>query len=100
MYKTITNDELQQKRENEALNILDVREANEYTEFHIPGAENLPLSEIEQEFEKLDKNKHYHVHCKGGKRSVKACDFLTEKGFNLTNIEGGINAWKGEVTRG
>jgi len=97
MYKTISIDELQEKYKNENLNILDVREEDEYEEAHIPGATNIPLSNIDQELTKLDKDKEYVVHCQAGSRSKKASDILEEQGYQVTNVSGGMKDWDGEV---
>ena len=82
---------------SEKLTILDVREIHEYAAGHIPSAKNFPLSTLGIEFTRLDKNKKYYVICQAGGRSAKAYDFLETQGFDVTNIEGGMNNWPGET---
>ena len=82
---------------SEKLTILDVREIHEYTAGHIPSAENFPLSTLGSDFTKLDKDQKYYVICQAGGRSAKAYDFLDAQGFNVINIEGGMNNWPGET---
>ena len=82
---------------SEKLTILDVREIHEYAAGHIPSAENCPLSTLEEDFSKLDKDQKYYVICQAGGRSAKAYDFLDAQGFNVINIEGGMNNWPGET---
>ena len=78
------------------LTILDVREIHEYAAGHIPSAENFPLSTLGSDFTKLDKDQKYYVICQAGGRSAKAYDFLDAQGFDVINIEGGMNNWPGE----
>ena len=76
--------------------LIDCREQNEWDQGHIPGAKLLPLSTLEEGSKTLeDKKSHSLVlQCRSGKRSLRACQFLSEKGFeNLHNLEGGILAW-------
>ena len=82
---------------SEKLTIIDVREIHEYAAGHIPSAENFPLSTLGSDFTKLDKNQKYYVICQAGGRSAKAYDFLDAQGFNVINIEGGMNNWPGET---
>ena len=79
------------------LTILDVREIHEYAAGHIPSAENFPLSTLGADFSKLDKDQKYYVICQAGGRSAKAYDFLDAQGFDVINIEGGMNNWPGET---
>ena len=81
----------------EKLTIIDVREIHEYAAGHIPSAENFPLSTLGVDFSKLDKDQKYYVICQAGGRSAKACDFLDAQGFDVINIEGGMNNWPGET---
>ena len=82
---------------SEKLTILDVREIHEYEAGHIPSAQNFPLSTLGLDFSKLDKNQKYYVICQAGGRSAKAYDFLEVQGFNVINVEGGMNNWPGET---
>ena len=82
---------------SEKLTILDVREIHEYNAGHIPSAENFPLSTLGSDFSKLDKDQKYYVICQAGGRSAKAYDFLDAQGFDVINIEGGMNNWPGET---
>lgn len=82
---------------SEKLTILDVREIHEYAAGHIPSAENFPLSTLGSDFSKLDKDQKYYVICQAGGRSAKAYEFLDVQGFNVINVEGGMNNWPGET---
>lgn len=86
--------EFQALHQKEDLTILDVREVEEFQAGHIEGAVNAPLSTLDKGYERLDASKRYYVICQGGMRSERACQFLETKGFNVVNIEGGMNQWK------
>lgn len=79
--------------------VLDVRTPQEFDEGHLKGALLLDVKDSEA-FDKgiatLDKNKHYYVYCRSGRRSMKACEIMKKKGFSVTNLDGGIIAWEKE----
>ena len=80
--------------QKEDITILDVREVDEFQAGHIDGALNAPLSKLENGYKQLDSSKRYYVICQGGMRSERACQFLETKGFDVINVEGGMNQWK------
>ena len=86
--------EFQVLNQKKDITILDVREVNEFQAGHIEGALNEPLSTLEKEYKQLDASKRYYVICQGGMRSERACQFLETKGFDVVNVEGGMNQWK------
>ena len=80
---------------NSLSTILDVRKTSEFQQGHlaIENLINIPLDQLSENLENLDKNKAFAIHCAGGYRSVIAASILLNNGFtNITNIEGGINA--------
>ncbi len=96
--KNISVEELKAKLdEGEKINLIDVREPEEYKEFNI-GGKLVPLGKIQSmQVDELDdlKNEELIVHCRSGKRSVTACLFLESMGFtNTVNVEGGVLAWQ------
>ena len=75
--------------------VLDVRKESEYDRERLNNAVNLPLSQLEQKAEDLDKEKTYMVHCAGGYRSMIASSLLKKHGFrNVLNIHGGFDEMK------
>ena len=96
--KTITADEVIQLLDaNEDLHVIDVREDFEVENGMIPGATNIPLGDIPARAAELDQSKSYIVVCKGGVRSANACEYLAQQGFDVTNLEGGMMAYDGEL---
>lgn len=80
--------------------LLDVREPNEYEIANIKGATLLPLSQLPNRVQELEKykGKQIVVHCKSGVRSMKAINFLKQQGYtNLVNVAGGILGWSDQV---
>jgi len=78
----------------EQIILLDVRTEEEYSAEYIPGAINIPLSDLESRIDELDSSKAIIVYCKSGGRSRTASETLAQRGFIVYNMEGGINAWK------
>ena len=90
--KEISFDEFYQLYQNEQLSLVDVREVEEFEAFHLEGARNFPLSQLTDAFEQLDKDNLYYVICKSGMRSARACQFLAEQGYEVINVQGGMDA--------
>lgn len=88
----------QQTVENDPLAvIIDARTPGEYAEGHIQGAILMDVNnpvEFEKDVAKLDKNKHYYIYCRSGKRSLVAAHRLHNSGFKVFNMKGGILAWQ------
>jgi len=77
--------------------VLDVRTEEEYKEVHIKDAHLIPIQELEQNINKIPKDKKVIVHCASGKRSARACETLKDKGLKeLYNLSGGISKWQSE----
>ena len=73
--------------------VIDVREANEYAEGHVPGAVLVPLSELEARVDSVPADEPVMVICRSGARSARACGYLAELGRDVTNVAGGTMAW-------
>jgi rhodanese-related sulfurtransferase len=75
--------------------LVDVREPVEHAEVHIPGARLIPLGQLEQRVEEIDRSCPVVVMCQSGKRGAEAREKLTKLGFTgVRNLDGGILAWK------
>jgi sulfur-carrier protein adenylyltransferase/sulfurtransferase len=83
----------------EDLLILDVREPHEYQICNLQG-HLIPLGELPRRVHELDSSREIVAHCRSGKRSAEAVDFLRKAGFRkIVNLKGGILAWSDEVDR-
>jgi adenylyltransferase/sulfurtransferase len=77
--------------------ILDVREPHEYQICNLQG-HLIPLGELARRVHELDSSREIVAHCRSGKRSAEAVDFLRKAGFRkIQNLRGGILAWSDEV---
>jgi sulfur-carrier protein adenylyltransferase/sulfurtransferase len=77
--------------------VLDVREPNEYQICNING-HLIPLGELSRRVHELDSSREIVAHCKSGKRSAEAVEFLRGAGFRkISSLKGGILAWSDEV---
>ena len=94
----ISAKDLYDKLQAEELQLIDVREVDEFTAGHVSGAQNLPLSSLPEKYEQLDKQIPYHIICQKGGRSARACEFLEAKCYQVTNVEGGVEAFPGKLT--
>jgi molybdopterin/thiamine biosynthesis adenylyltransferase/rhodanese-related sulfurtransferase len=94
----ITPRELKARLERgDDLFILDVREPHEYQICNLKG-HLIPLGELPRRVHELDSSREIIAHCRSGKRSADAVDFLRKAGFRkILNLKGGILAWSDEV---
>ncbi|WP_373074842.1 rhodanese-like domain-containing protein [Streptococcus infantis] len=90
--KEISFDEFYQLYQNEQLSLVDVREVEEFEALHLEGARNFPLSQLADTYKQLEKDQLYYVICKSGMRSARACQFLEEQGYEVINVQGGMDA--------
>jgi sulfur-carrier protein adenylyltransferase/sulfurtransferase len=96
---TISVHELKRKTDaREAFDLIDVREPFEYEIARIDGAKLIPLGEIADRTDQLQREQPIVVHCHTGKRSAQAVRLLQQRGFsNVYNLEGGIDAWSDQI---
>lgn len=91
--------ELKRKMDaREAFELIDVREPFEFEIARINGAKLIPLGEIAERADELQREHAIVVHCHSGGRSTEAVRLLQQRGFtNVYNLEGGIDAWSDEI---
>src|ERR671939_1189577 len=96
----ITATELKERLDKgEDIQIIDVREPNEFAFARIPNSVHIPLGQVLNRMSEIDPARETVVHCKLGGRSARAIEALTRAGFQgqLANLRGGITAWSIEV---
>ena len=76
--------------------VVDVCTAVEFAAGHIPGALNLDVNAADfgQQAARLDKSKPVLVNCHAGIRGARAAALLHDLGFEVKNLEGGMDAWE------
>jgi adenylyltransferase/sulfurtransferase len=83
----------------EDIQLIDVRQPEEWAFAKIEGAKLIPLGEILNRMGEIDETRETVIHCKAGMRSANAVQALQRAGFkgDLKNLKGGITAWSNEV---
>src|SRR5207237_9470453 len=73
---------------------LEVREPWEYAAGHVPGAQLIPLGELEQRVSEVPRDRPVLAICHSGQRSLAAAGYLLQLGYTqVQNIDGGPAAW-------
>ncbi len=96
----ITASELKSRLDaGDDIQLIDVRQPDEYAFAKIDGAKLIPLGEIISRMSELDETRETVVHCKMGGRSARAIEVLQASGYtgSLANLVGGITAWSNDV---
>ena len=75
--------------------VLDVRNAAEYAEGHVPGSLHIPFAQLRERLDELPRERPIATICKAGKRSGLAASILQREGF-----EGVIHVSRGNAARG
>lgn len=86
-----------EEKGTENVNVVDVRTPDKFADAHIEGAINLPLSQLEENIDKLDKEKHYYVICQAERFSRQGTEILNNHGIDATNVTSGMNDYQGET---
>lgn len=93
--ESISAEELYQRHKTQPVAIIDVRKASEYYSEHMVDVVNVPLDNINENMQSLEKDKTYYVHCAGGYRSMIFASILKARGYsNLIDVKGGFKAIK------
>ncbi len=92
----IASEELLQRVEDGLVTVIDVRPAEEYDAGHLAGAINIPLAELEQQFDKLEASQEIVAYCRGP-HCVLAYDAvarLRDRGLLARRLDGGYPEWR------
>lgn len=76
--------------------LLDVRETDEWTAGHAPGARHLPMSELVERISELPDDDPLYVVCRSGGRSARVVAYLAGQGYPAVNVDGGMQAWSAQ----
>ena len=75
--------------------VLDVREPEEFERGHVPGAVNVPQSDIATRLDEIPRDRPILTICQSGMRSVRSAQFLRQQGYqNVASVVGGTAAWR------
>ena len=85
--------ELKKMLKNKEVVLVDVREPYEIEICNVKGSLFIPMNEIPQNIDQLDKEKRYAVMCHSGVRSLYVSNYLNSLGYITLNVTGGIERW-------
>jgi glyoxylase-like metal-dependent hydrolase (beta-lactamase superfamily II)/rhodanese-related sulfurtransferase len=93
--RSISSKEFAEEYKKGGLDVMDVRKPNEFTAEHVEGAISFPLDFINSQMSALDQDKHYHIYCAGGYRSMITASIFKSRGYHgFTEVAGGFNEIK------
>ncbi len=97
----ITVQELKERIDaGNAPTMIDVRNPHEWDQQHLDGVKMISLGDLPGQLAEIEalKNQEVVMICRSGGRSGRACQFLTQQGFeNVRNLSGGMLAWKDAI---
>jgi len=73
--------------------VVDVREIDEFSAGHVPGAQHLPLAELAGALDRIVGADPVYLICASGNRSVQAARLLADAGRTAISVRGGTKAW-------
>lgn len=73
--------------------VLDVREDEEWTAGRIEGAVHIPLGELDRRMSELDRDRPIVTVCRSGRRAGEAAELLDAAGLNAEVMDGGMTQW-------
>jgi rhodanese-related sulfurtransferase len=89
--------ELMAERQNgKSLLLLDCREPYEWLQMRIPGSLHMPMGTVPYRLAELEKEADIVVVCAHGIRSYTVAGYLTENGFSVRSLKGGLASWQGQ----
>jgi rhodanese-related sulfurtransferase len=74
--------------------VIDVREPDEWSAGHAPGAVFIPMGQVEARLDEVPREATAVIVCRSGARSNTVTQFLNLQGFKAVNMAGGMNAWE------
>lgn len=78
------------------LQIVDVRDPDEWDAGHIDDADHIPMDQVEQRLDEIDEDTPVVAVCRSGARSGEVAEDLQARGYDAENLEGGMEAWRDE----
>lgn len=80
-----------EKAVGETGQLVDVREPDEVAQGTLPGAVNIPLGDLPNRMDELDRHRPVVLLCRSGGRSGQAAEMLSNAGFDeVVNLVGGM----------
>ena len=95
-FEPVDSTELSIRARKGMVTVLDVRPAEEFAAGHLPGAINVPASELAKRLKELSKTKEVVAYCRGPYclMSFDAVELLRAKGYKARRLDGGLPQWR------
>ena len=74
--------------------LVDLRSGEDYAKYHFEGALNVPYEELDRMKSLFTKEKSYILYCERGGSSLLAAKELSNEGYKIYTVIGGIRAWE------
>lgn len=82
-------------RRDQGAFILDVRQPDEWADYHVPGSTLIPLDQLPARLNEVPQDREIVVVCRSGNRSQAGRDILLKAGYpSVTSLKGGLSQWK------
>jgi rhodanese-related sulfurtransferase len=81
----------------DTLTLLDVREDWELAVASVPNIVHIPMGQVANRLDEIDRGSTVVVMCRSGRRSLEVAKYLQQSGFDAINLAGGILAWSREL---
>lgn len=100
-FRSVESDEFARLIAEKEVQLVDVRTPSEYAEGHISGAVNMDVQgeSFAEQVKTLDKERPVALYCRSGRRSKLAAEQVSQAGYEVVELNGGILSWQGEKVR-
>jgi rhodanese-related sulfurtransferase len=89
----VSTTDLADARSAGVVQVVDVREPSEFVTGHVPGAASIPMGQLVDRLDEIDRSRPVFVICQAGGRSSAMTDLLVHRGFDARSVDGGTAAW-------
>ena len=80
--------------QKDRVQIVDVREPDEWAAGHIEGARHIPMNDVPARLGEIDRDRPVVTVCRSGARSGQVATYLAQAGFTVHNMDGGMSTWQ------
>ena len=91
-YQTIAPKEVRQYLNRKDVQVVDLRETEDFAALHLKGAVSIPYDDLRQKMHMLDKSKLIFLYCERGSISLRAASELADEGYRTVTLIGGMFA--------
>ena len=91
---SLSVDDFREVIANGGVTVLDVREDGEWSRGHVEGAKHIYVGHLRDRLQEVPKDRPVAAVCASGRRSSIAASILRAEGYVVSNVQGGMNAWR------